>query len=192
MANVAVDGTGFREHIAITDRSGVLWEWVPARQSQQGGKHWVFPPLRLIAARLTFYQIALLIAHGNGSFRKIQILFFLKSQDDMGNKKRMVVAQLYANPGGGSQGSVPAAWRPCLGEPPGLLCELQQAKAVGSRASKHDTEKQAPGRRGQAVEEWQAWISGRKDRSEDHVCFKILSSYENSQSRLVGVGKALL
>lgn len=41
------------------------------------------------------------------------------------------------------------------------------------------------------MEERQAWISGQKVRSKD-VCFKILSSYENSHSQMVGVGKPLL
>ena len=110
----------------------------------------------------------------------------------MGNKKRMMVPELTGRPRRREPRSVLASWRKCLGEPPCLLCRLEQAKAVGSRANKQDREKQAPGRAGPAVEKRQAWISGQKGRSEDHVCFRILSSYEDSPSKMVGVSKSLL
>lgn len=46
----------------------------------------------------------------------------------MGNKKRMIVLQLYTNPERGSQGSVRAAWRQGLGEPPARSAGWSRAR----------------------------------------------------------------
>lgn len=61
-------------------------------------------------------------------------------------KKKNDYCTVIRKPGNGEPGVELAAGRPCLGEPPGSLSGLGQAEAVGSRANKHDTQKQAPGR----------------------------------------------
>lgn len=108
----------------------------------------------------------------------------------MGNKKRMIVLQLYTNPERGSQGSVLAAWRQGLGEPRSPELALQAGAGQGcGKQSKQTGQIETGPRETRAGHGEEAGLDFWLRR---YVCFKILSCYENSQFQMVRDGKPLL